>query len=63
MNKSWKEHFHYLLMPLVGALTVGVRWGLTPKLPADAGSGMGFVRRRIFVVSDSPLSQSAAVRR
>ncbi|WP_097504603.1 APC family permease [Escherichia coli] len=26
MNKSWKEHFHYLLMPLVGALTVGVLW-------------------------------------
>ncbi|HGY6708749.1 TPA: APC family permease [Escherichia coli] len=26
MNKSWKDHFHYLLMPLVGALTVGVLW-------------------------------------
>ncbi|XNM48831.1 APC family permease [Escherichia coli] len=26
MNKSWKEHFHYLLMPLVGALTVAVLW-------------------------------------
>ncbi len=26
MNKSWKEHFHYLLMPLVGALTVGRVW-------------------------------------
>lgn len=26
MSKSWKDHFHYLLMPLVGALTVGVLW-------------------------------------
>ncbi|XPE64350.1 hypothetical protein ACNKHU_07850 [Shigella flexneri] len=26
MNKSWRKHFHYLLMPLVGALTVGVLW-------------------------------------
>ena len=61
MNKSWKEHFHYLLMPLVGALTVGVLWINLEATVADAGSGMGFVRRRIFVVSDPPLSQSAVV--
>lgn len=26
MNKSWKDYFYYLLMSLVGALTVGVLW-------------------------------------
>jgi len=25
-NKTWKERFHYLLLPLIGALTVGVLW-------------------------------------
>lgn len=25
-NKTWKERFHYLLLPVVGALTVGVLW-------------------------------------
>ena len=25
-NKTWKDRFHYLLLPMVGALTVGVLW-------------------------------------
>ncbi|MGL5700251.1 MAG: APC family permease [Kluyvera sp.] len=25
-NKTWKERFHYLLLPLIGAVTVGVLW-------------------------------------
>lgn len=54
MNKSWKDHFHYLLMPLVGALTVGVLWVNLGVNVTDTRSGMGFVRRRIFVVSDPP---------
>ncbi|HFT1963324.1 TPA: APC family permease [Enterobacter ludwigii] len=26
LNKTWKDRFHYLLLPLVGAVTVGVLW-------------------------------------
>ena len=26
MNKTWKDRFHYLLLPLIGAVTVGVLW-------------------------------------
>ncbi|XPE52746.1 hypothetical protein ACNKHX_08015 [Shigella flexneri] len=33
MSKSWKEHFHYLLMPLVGALRRWACCGLTLKPP------------------------------
>ncbi|MGC0192547.1 APC family permease, partial [Klebsiella pneumoniae] len=25
-NKTWKDRLHYLLLPMVGALTVGVLW-------------------------------------
>ncbi|EQA6227477.1 APC family permease [Enterobacter ludwigii] len=25
-NKTWKDRFHYLLLPLIGAVTVGVLW-------------------------------------
>jgi putrescine importer len=25
-NKTWKETFHYLIMPLAGAITVAVLW-------------------------------------
>ncbi|MFP1527754.1 hypothetical protein ACLB1R_11180 [Escherichia coli] len=64
MNKSWKEHFHYLLMPLVGALTVGVLWINLEATSLTLGLVWACVRRRIFVGNpDPPLSQSAAVRR
>ncbi|EKS6735606.1 APC family permease [Enterobacter ludwigii] len=26
LNKTWKDRFHYLLLPLIGAVTVGVLW-------------------------------------
>jgi len=26
LNKTWKDRFHYLLLPIVGAVTVGVLW-------------------------------------
>jgi len=26
LNKTWRERFHYLLLPLLGAITVGILW-------------------------------------
>lgn len=26
LNKTWKDRFHYLMLPLIGAVTVGVLW-------------------------------------
>lgn len=36
-NKSWKDRFNFLFLPLVGALTVGVLWLNTEKSSLTMG--------------------------
>ncbi|STW00635.1 putative amino acid-amine transport protein [Klebsiella pneumoniae] len=59
-NKTWKDRLHYLLLPMVGALTVG---GIVDQsrghLP-DARPGVGGAWSAVPDLSDPTLPQTAA---
>lgn len=58
-NKTWKDRLHYLLLPMVGALTVGVLW-INLEATSDARPGVGGAWSAVPDLSDPTLPQTAA---
>lgn len=62
-NKTLKDHFQYLFLPMCGALTVGALWVSTEELD-DSGPDLGRYRSGLSGLRDQKLPQpGAAVRR
>lgn len=59
-NKTWKDRLHYLLLPMVGALTVGVLWINLEATSLTLGFGVGGAWSAVPDLSDPTLPQTAA---
>lgn len=59
-NKTRKDRLHYLLLPMVGALTVGVLWINLEATSLTLGFGVGGAWSAVPDLSDPTLPQTAA---
>ncbi|VEB07246.1 putative amino acid-amine transport protein [Klebsiella pneumoniae] len=59
-NKTWKDRLHYLLLPMVGALTVGVLWINLEATSLTLGLVWGGAWSAVPDLSDPTLPQTAA---
>ncbi len=63
-NKTLKDHFQYLFLPMCGALTVGALWVNPGRELDDSGPDLGRYRSGLPSLRDQKLPQpGAAVRR
>ncbi len=62
-NKSWKDRFNFLFLPLVGALTVGGAVAEPGEELADHGAYLGDAGLRLFGLVDPAFSPAAAAAR
>ena len=59
VQQNWKDRLHYLLLPMVGALTVGVLWINLEATSLTLG-GVGGAWSAVPDLSDPTLPQTAA---